>query len=406
MGLMRLSAAGETRVSISPSADRCHLPTPTDWLPIASTADLTGVPRGTDPATSSESPALAALHLATHFGPLSPTLSSDARSLVKAAAFGAVAVLRALAVGGVAAEATAAPPPSASIRASPRWSATSTTSWPRSTRASSRVHVVHEFTGSLIAEPLVRHKPQDLVLNNYDLGAGIFVTRDVLTDLAGVPQIKRIDPSVQELVGQYATPDEATDVIPYSITAAGVIYNKDLFEKNGVDVPTTWSELIAACKTFKAAGVTPIYATFKDTWTMQQGLFDYVSGSMIDVAASTRSSRPRAPTSARTRRCRSRRPSTGGGPDARARRRSPTSDPVPAYADGNAAFAKGGAMYMQGPWGIGEIAKAQGPEGGHVRAARDRQRAGRQVPGQPGPRVLDPDGNARAARGGDGFSPT
>ena len=39
------------------------------------------------------------------------------------------------------------------------------------------------------------------------------------------------------------------------------------------------------CEKFKSAGITPIYQTYGDTWTTQQGLFDYTAGGMIDVAA-------------------------------------------------------------------------------------------------------------------------
>ena len=52
-------------------------------------------------------------------------------------------------------------------------------------------------------------------------------------------------------------------MIPYSITAAGVIYNKDLFEQQGLEVPTTWSELIEVCEAFQSAGITPIYGTYQ-----------------------------------------------------------------------------------------------------------------------------------------------
>lgn len=52
-------------------------------------------------------------------------------------------------------------------------------------------------------------------------------------------------------------------------TVFGMCYNKAVFEKNGVKVPTTWAELLTACEKFKAAGVTPIYLSGKDSWTLQ-----------------------------------------------------------------------------------------------------------------------------------------
>lgn len=52
-------------------------------------------------------------------------------------------------------------------------------------------------------------------------------------------------------------------------TVFGMCYNKSVFENNGVEVPGTWDELTAACETFKEAGVTPVYFSGKDSWTLQ-----------------------------------------------------------------------------------------------------------------------------------------
>jgi raffinose/stachyose/melibiose transport system substrate-binding protein len=225
-------------------------------------------------------------------------------------------------------------------------------------KANPDLKVVHDSSSSLVAS-FVRESPHDIVLNNYDLSAGTFVTRGVLSNLAGVPEISRINPSVQALVGQYATPAQSTDVIPYSIAAAGVIYNKQLFAQHGVSVPTTWTQLLAACKTFQSAGVTPIYMTFKDPWTIQQGLFDYVAGGMMDVAAffsRLKAEGANAGSGASVSFTKAFRPVVDkmlqllafANRDASAR----------SYVDGNTAFAQGkGAMYLQGPWAIGELAK-------------------------------------------------
>lgn len=48
----------------------------------------------------------------------------------------------------------------------------------------------------------------------------------------------------------------------------GFIYNKDVFDKAGVEVPTTWDELLAACEKIKESGTTPIFMP-KDTWVPQ-----------------------------------------------------------------------------------------------------------------------------------------
>lgn len=227
-------------------------------------------------------------------------------------------------------------------------------------RQQSEIRVKHDATGSLVAS-FVRDAPFDLVCVNYNLDeSGTFVGRGVLSDLAGLPEAQRIDPDVQALVGQYASYNNETSVLPYSVTGAGVIYNKDLFAKHSVQVPTTWTQLIAACETFKARNVTPVYGTYQATWTISQGLFDYIVGGTVDVADFFTRLRAQG---------------TDVGPDSEVsfqRTLKPAVDKMLQlgaytnpdassrdYPDGNVAVAQGkAAMYLQGPWAIGEITKA------------------------------------------------
>ena len=142
--------------------------------------------------------------------------------------------------------------------------------------------------------------------------------------------------------------------------AASVIYNKEIFEQQGLEVPETWDELQAVCEQLTAAGITPFYATFKDPWTVGQGWFDYTVGGSVDVAGFFDEMNELG---------------TEVGPDSDVSFQSTLVDPVErmteltenytnpdaasrAYGDGNLAFANGeAAMYLQGPWAFGEIAK-------------------------------------------------
>src|SRR5207344_867513 len=217
--------------------------------------------------------------------------------------------------------------------------------------------VTHDFTSSLIAE-FVRGNTPAIDLDNYNLTTSIFVARGVLADLAHLPQAKLINPNIQALVNQYASFHGETNVLPFSVAAEGVIYNMDLFDKVGVSsVPTTWSEFLAVCEKFKSKNITPIYQTYGDTWTTQQGLFDYTAGGMIDVAAfyqqlarEATDLGPNSPVSfekdftAPCKKMLSLAPYFNENPIAKH------------YADGNLAFANGQAgMYMQGPWAVGEV---------------------------------------------------
>ena len=55
--------------------------------------------------------------------------------------------------------------------------------------------------------------------------------------------------------------------MPFANNADGVIYNKDLFAEHGIEVPTTWDEMIAVADAFQAKGIPPFYITLKDAWT-------------------------------------------------------------------------------------------------------------------------------------------
>jgi raffinose/stachyose/melibiose transport system substrate-binding protein len=220
----------------------------------------------------------------------------------------------------------------------------------------SAITVTHDFTSSLIAD-FVRGTPPNIDCDNYNLITSIFIARGVLANLASLPQAATIDPRVQALVTQYAQYGHEVNVLPYSIAAEGVIYNVDLFDKVHATIPTTWSEFIALCEKFKAAKITPIYQTYADAWTIQQGLFDYVGGGMVDVAGFFKSVRAEgtrfsasSPVSFQQDFAAPCRQMLALSPYANADAASRH------YGDGNTAFANGqAAMYLQGPWAIGEV---------------------------------------------------
>lgn len=54
-----------------------------------------------------------------------------------------------------------------------------------------------------------------------------------------------------------------------STMAGGWFYNKKVYEQLGLTVPETWEELMANNETIKAAGITPVIGTYKDSWTSQ-----------------------------------------------------------------------------------------------------------------------------------------
>ena len=50
----------------------------------------------------------------------------------------------------------------------------------------------------------------------------------------------------------------------------GIVYNTEVFEKNEIEIPKTFEEFDAACEKLKNAGITPIYVSMADAWTVNQ----------------------------------------------------------------------------------------------------------------------------------------
>lgn len=226
-------------------------------------------------------------------------------------------------------------------------------------KTQSKVRVVRDSTSNLSAD-FVRDNPPDLGCLNYNFSMVQFVERGALSDLADMPEASRINPDITPLVAATADYPGRTSVIPYSLTAASVLYNKDLFAQYGVSVPTTWDELVAASETFTSAGISPFYNTYKDNWTIAQGIFDYTLGGMLDIPKffdRLKSEGTSVGSSSKVSFQKDFKPAMSRVSELAAYANRDAASR--GYGDGNLAFAQGkSAMYLQGPWALGELAKS------------------------------------------------
>jgi raffinose/stachyose/melibiose transport system substrate-binding protein len=87
-----------------------------------------------------------------------------------------------------------------------------------------------------------------------------------LVDLTGDPAMKDVDSSFLPSVTQGG---KVYGVPAGTAMGGGILYNKDVYSKLGLQVPKTWAEFEANNDKIKAAGITPVIETFKDTWTSQ-----------------------------------------------------------------------------------------------------------------------------------------
>lgn len=56
--------------------------------------------------------------------------------------------------------------------------------------------------------------------------------------------------------------------LPLDMAGIGVIYNKDLFEKLGLEIPKTYSELKNVCKVISDNGYTPFALSIRESWPL------------------------------------------------------------------------------------------------------------------------------------------
>jgi raffinose/stachyose/melibiose transport system substrate-binding protein len=60
--------------------------------------------------------------------------------------------------------------------------------------------------------------------------------------------------------------------LPHSMSIGTFFINKELFEQNNVKIPTTYEELVTACKAFRAKDITPMAIGAKDSWCIDMYL--------------------------------------------------------------------------------------------------------------------------------------
>ena len=71
-----------------------------------------------------------------------------------------------------------------------------------------------------------------------------------------------VKPSVTDASGKVVA-------VPLETLSWGYLYNKDIFKEQGLEVPTTLTEMKAVVEKLKAAGITPFELSYKEAWVPQ-----------------------------------------------------------------------------------------------------------------------------------------
>lgn len=91
-----------------------------------------------------------------------------------------------------------------------------------------------------------------------------YASKGFLLDLSKEDAMNRVLPSSLPAVSwngkQYA--------VPMDYAGIGIIYNKDIFEKCGIQPPTTYRELQNVCRVLKQNDIVPFAALLKENWSV------------------------------------------------------------------------------------------------------------------------------------------
>jgi ABC-type glycerol-3-phosphate transport system substrate-binding protein len=116
----------------------------------------------------------------------------------------------------------------------------------------------------------------------YQLGG---VANGTITPLLNQGTIRPLDDLIAQY-GQNLTPnqliqiDGQTMAVAMMVNTQHLMYRSDIFEELGLDVPTTWDEVLAAAEVIQEAGVVdyPLGATMASGWNLAQDFVNMFQG--------------------------------------------------------------------------------------------------------------------------------
>lgn len=121
---------------------------------------------------------------------------------------------------------------------------------------------------TILKTRLIREEYPDIIGIGGDITYSNFLDADLFMDISDYPGLADIKESYLEINKNLEfVPKEGVYAVPYMANAAGILYNKDMFEEHGWEIPTTWDEFVALCEDIQSEGILPLYLGFRDTWT-------------------------------------------------------------------------------------------------------------------------------------------
>lgn len=121
---------------------------------------------------------------------------------------------------------------------------------------------------TILKTRFIREDYPDLIAIGGDINYSNFLDAGLLMDISDFDGLSEIKQAYLDMDKELEyVPMDGVYAVPYMANAAGVLYNKDIFEEHGWTIPTTWDEFISLCEEIQEAGVQPLYFGYRDVWT-------------------------------------------------------------------------------------------------------------------------------------------
>ena len=121
---------------------------------------------------------------------------------------------------------------------------------------------------TILRTRFIREDYPDIIGIGGDINYSYYLDADILADVSDYPGLADVKESyIDILEALEITPKDGTYGVPYVANAAGILYNRDMFEEHGWEIPESWDELMDLCEEIEAEGILPFYFGFRDTWT-------------------------------------------------------------------------------------------------------------------------------------------
>lgn len=121
---------------------------------------------------------------------------------------------------------------------------------------------------TILKTRFIREDYPDIIVIGGDMDYSNFLDAGLFADISDLDVLSETKSAYLDMDKQLEfISQDGTYGLPYPANAAGILYNKDMFEQHGWETPETWNEFTALCEQIQSEGVQPLYFGFKDTWT-------------------------------------------------------------------------------------------------------------------------------------------